>query len=328
VELQFLDHYYVELRNGSLGVVVGSSHARSFVIGYVKYKPTVNKTPWFRSGIHYERIVKYYSASSVREHTNWRMYIPHYDCDVPIIPISEVARLYNPLDRSIELERKTSDKLEVEALRLIHEVSINTGVLPGVTGSLLPGIHNVESSDIDLVVYGLRESTRVVEYIAENISVFESFRDGKLEEWRISASRSTGLPAREVEKFYRNWRRGVFNGRDYSIIYNDGVYREVINAPVYRTLGRSKIVADVSGGLSGLNYPSSSRILSYKIKSSNIPPPFDITEVLSFEALYIPALYEGGVFEIDGLLQCSFVIEDCRLTIGVYEEKTYMKYYS
>jgi len=328
VKQQVLDHYYVELVDGSLGVVVGNNHANSFLVGYVKYRPTSKQTLWRSgSGVFYERVVKTYTPASVWESTTWRLYIPHYDYVSPVIPLSLVTKIHNPTDRSIEVISRVQDELEVAAQRFIHTVLENTGVIPGITGSLLPKIHNPSTSDLDFVVYGPRESIEVVEFISENKDVFKPFNGGRISEWSSRVVEVTGLSRRDVERFYRNWRRGLFGGKEYSVIYSDAICEDIMLKPAYKTLGVARIVAEVEGGVRGLNYPSTSKVITYKVVSSTATPRYDIAEAVSFEALYIPGLFEGGLFEIEGLLQCSDVVESCRLLIGARESRTYMKYY-
>jgi len=322
-----IDHYYLELRNNCLAVAVGNFHSSFFIIGYIKYCPSPDSRIWRRGGTNYERLVKTYSPSAVRESTEWRVYIPFFDSDIPVIPAAMVSRVYDPLVRSLELQSRIKDPLEEKALEFIHEVQLNTNTTPGVTGSMLPGIHNVEASDLDFVVYGAKNSLGVVEFISENKDLFEEFGNSRLARWSRDVALNTGLTPREVVRFYRNWRRGVFKGREYSVVYNKGVWRDVLNLPYYRTLGRTRMIAEVEGGLEALNYPASSKITSYRIIEARELPVYDIEEVLSFEALFIPGLFEGGVFEVNGLLQCSPVLETCRVVLGVREAETNMKYY-
>jgi hypothetical protein len=228
--------------------------------------------------------------------------------------------------RTLELHSRIQDTLEEIALEFTHEVESNTSVLPGITGSLLPGIHNPSISDLDFIVYGAKNSLDVIEFISENRDVFQEFKSERLAKWSRDVAIITGLSPREVVKFYRNWRRGVFRGKEYSVIYNNGVRGEIFTLPAYKTLGRVKLVVEIRGGLEALNYPSLSEVLSYKLLEAGIINPFDIGEILSFEALYIPGLFEGGLFEVNGLLQCNYIDESCRIVVGVHEVETNMKY--
>jgi len=203
-----LDHYMLKLDNGCIAVVVGNTHAASFTIGYLKYCPSSRRTLWCDVSTCYERVVKHYELQEIYGFTPWRAVIPHYGSELPIIPNSRVVRVYSPIERAVELMSRVRDPLEKHALDMISEIERGANTTPGVTGSLLPGIHNIEYSDVDLAVYGLRESADVVEFIAENPDLFQSFRDTHLREWCYRLASVTGLSASDVEKLYRSWRRG------------------------------------------------------------------------------------------------------------------------
>lgn len=327
-DLSPLDHYYVELKDGSLGVVVGNWHTRYCIIGYLKYSTIDNETLWCRRHICYERLVKTYTPVNVRRHTSYFIYIPFFDNTIPCIPTSLVIKAYDPIERACELLSSIKDNLERTALGFIENILVNTGILPGITGSLLPRIHNVIYSDIDFIVYGYINSRETMEYIQSNPYIFKPLSGERFKEWCINIANYTGLPPSDVAKFYRNWRRGIFEGREYSLIYNDGIYRDIMLLPSYRTIGICKLIAELEGGIYALNYPSRSRVIKYRVLESNCRFPYELIEVLSYEALYIPGLYEGGLFELNGVLQCSDRAGSCRIMIGGIEHPGYMKYRS
>lgn len=325
---QLLDHYYIELLDGSLAVVAGNWHTPFCVVSYVKYRPTNTNSIWFRKPYSYERLVKVYDPRIVYEHTSWTTFIPFFGSSVPCIPVSLISKIYDPISRALNLYQKASDPLERIALDLVHTISSSTGVLPGVTGSILVQIHNVNFSDIDIVVYGSRSCADVVEFISSNKSVFQPLRNSAMEAWIKRASQSTELPKSEVLKFYRNWRRGVFAGREYSIAYSDGVYRDLHLLPSYSALGYVKAVVELRGDLTGLNYPPVGLVERYKVIESRGTVSYDISYVMSYESLYTPGFYEGGLFEVSGILQCSDMDETCRILVGVHEYKGYMMWLS
>lgn len=313
-----LDHYYLELLDGSLAVVVGNWHLPCCIIGYVKYKPTTSETQWSGRFTRYERLVKVYKPELVHYYTAWSIYVPYFDTRVPFIPLSKVTRIFNPVQRSRELHSRVEDRLEKLALTIISLIEENTDVTPGITGSLLPGIHNTELSDVDLVVYGARNGSKVVELVESEQSTFMPLRGELLSEWANQVATVVGLTKGEVLKYYRNWRRGVFDGRMYSIIYSDGVSRCLSTMPRYETVGITRALVRVSGGVEALNYPSIGLVEGYRVIEKTIPK-YDVSSVMSYEALYMTGLYEGGLFDIEGLLQCSEDEGACRILLGSLE---------
>lgn len=328
LSLSPLDHYYLELDNGCIAVVTGNWHTQHCLLGYVKYCPSSSPTIWSRGSTFYERLIKTYSANSVREHTNWSAYVPHFDSHVPCIPVYKVIKVWDPIERADNLTRRARDELEMRALEVVLDIGKNTGAPVGITGSLLPGIHNPLISDMDFVIYGILESLDVVDYISSNRDTFKPLSGSSLRKWAENVSKATGLTIRDALKFYRNWRRGTYNRREYSITYNDGIYRDVLTMPSYRSYGTVNLVVELEGGPNGLNYPSHSKVLAWKTVETPSRIPFDIEGILSYEAVYMPALYEGGLFEVEGLLQCSDLIEACRVLLGALEYRGTIKYYT
>jgi predicted nucleotidyltransferase len=321
-----LDHYYVRTTGNCYGVIVGNDHTPYYYIGYLKYCPSSGETYWWDGVFFYERLVKTYEPFQVYKHAVLKEYIPFYDAYVPIIPISAVNKVYDPRVRAEELIVKPVDALEAKASSLIQALQDCTGLSSGigVTGSILPRIHNPAVSDIDIVVYGWRESLKVIECVRES-DMFQSFPEPMLIEWSSKLSETTGLPAEDVRKLYRKYRRGVFNGALYSIMYVSQQEGNVLSKPPFKTLGEIILSGVVKGGLEALSYPSRARLESCRVLESSIEPPYDVVEIQSFESLYTPILFEGGSILVRGLLQCSDRLESCRVLIGGVEGKGFVK---
>ncbi len=324
-EVRVLDHYILGLVNNCYGVVVGNMHSNSYVLGYIKYCPSRETTIWSDNNYYYARLVDTYSASKVYSVNPWKTYIPYYDQYIPVIPYSLIKKIYDPVKRVWEIISSPQDSLEKLVVEMIDYL-MDTGVYRGLglTGSLLPRIHSVRYSDIDLVVYGWREAVEVIEYVSENPGIFKSFNESLLRKWGLRVAVSTGLSYRDVVKHYRVWRRGVFRDREYSIIYNDMMYRSLDNSIYWKTIGSAKLYIELAGGFEALNYPSRSNIDHWRLVEG-VEPRSDVEYILSFEALYIPVLYEGGRVETYGLLQHDQLNDRYRLLIGVREKPTYIR---
>ncbi len=319
LENKILDHYMFLTRNNSIGVIVGNSHTDFFYIGYIKYVVTDKDTIWCNNFLCYERVVKIYDPRIVHKYTYWRTYIPYYGSEVPIIPLHIVKHIYSPKKRAIEVLFKCEDDLECVAASFIEQLygtGISQGI--GITGSLLPRIHNPRYSDVDFIVYGARETINTIEFIEENPSIFQAFPEGRLNEWIRINAKMNKIPLESARKLYRRWRRGIYGGREYSILYNNGTYSNILNKPEWRTLGKTKIIAEIEPDINGLNYPSIARISKW-IHINGATPRSDVSYILSFEALYIPLFFEGGKAQVEGLLQYSKVLDEYRILVGVKE---------
>jgi len=198
----------------------------------------------------------------------------------------------------------------------LYGTGISQGI--GITGSLLPRIHNPRYSDLDFIIYDTRETINTIEFIEENPSTFHAFPQGRLNEWVRMNAEMNKIPLESARKLYRRWRRGVYDGREYSILYNNGIYSSILNKPEWKTLGKTKIIVEIEPSIDGLNYPSIGRISKWN-HISGIIPRGDVSYILSFEALYIPLFFEGGKAQVEGLLQYSKVLDEYRVLVGVKE---------
>lgn len=320
-----LDHYYLYLKNNCYAVVVGNSHSNSFIMGYVKYCSTNRETIWCSKHYCYERFVKYYNQREIYNYTPWKLLIPCYGSKVPIIPVSIVERIHDPRLKTRELLEKPCDELEEKALDILIELGSNTRLDSiGLTGTLLVGIHSVKYSDIDLVVYGSKESIDVIEYINENPLVFQNISGDRFKEWCIRVARVSGTDPGVVAKLYRKWRRGLFREREYSVIYNDNVFKYIDNSEIWISIGVSEGFLEIESSTSALNYPTHGSIVKYR-HVNGLKPRNDPEYILSFEAIYTPLFYEGGECFARGILQYNPLRDTYRLLIGVHEEKTFIK---
>ncbi|AFL66861.1 hypothetical protein [Desulfurococcus amylolyticus] len=319
-----LDHYYLRLVNNCLFVVVGNKHLDYGFVGYVKYCPSVTGSSiWVFKGVPLERLVKWYDVREVHGFTPWKIYVPHYDAVLPYVPRGFIIDLYDPVNRLLEIISSPRDSLEEHVIGFAEKLSslVNGLTGLGVSGSILPGIHNPLYSDVDIVVYGWRRSVDIVESIRENKDIFRPFTEGKLLEWAHRIAGKTGLTLKQVLSLYRNWRRGLFNGREYSILYNNDISGFLTSEPEFKTIGSVLARVEIKGGVEALSYPSVSGVENYTI-IEGAKPLMDITYIESFESLYIPILYEGGKAVVKGLLQCSDTT--CRILVGGVEEKGFI----
>ena len=322
---ELLDHFYLLIDNGCLAVVVGNMHSSSYIIGYIKYCRVEETTQWCRGFECYERIVKNYDVDEVHGSTHWKTYVPCYDQVIPVIPISRIIHVYDPRDRVVELLNRVNDRLEYLALNMVLEIVHGTNARGlGITGSLLPRIHSVEYSDIDFIVYGWRDSINVIEFIDENPSIFKGFEGNRFREWVSRVAKATGLSMNDIRYYYRRWRRGLFRGREYSLIYNDGLPRILDNCIPWITLGSIEFKASIDGRIDALNYPSIGCIHEWEF-IRGVQPRSDIEYLLSFEALYTPLFYEGGRCIARGLLQYSPIDDRYRVVVGIRETINYVK---
>lgn len=324
-----LDRFYVEDSSGNFYTVVGNRHPLHSIYAYLKYRVAGSKTGWCRGSVCYERTVPTYTPENVYKSTPGRIYDAYYGSHVPAIPVSIVEKVYDPRTRLQELVRKPGDYVEEEAGYYASLISREANVpleCIGVTGSVLLGIHSVTKSDVDYVVYGTRCSEKIVEAISEGgLSFLKPFPQDKLYEWALYLSRLHGVSVVDVMASYRRWRRGVLeSGREYSLSFSLD-YMEPYCSEKWFTIGVARVKAFVEKTGLTLGYPARASIVKYRvldvIKGVFREP---LREVLSFENLYLPLLYEGGWVVVEGAIQWSPDKECSRILVGVVEYKGYV----
>ena len=312
-----LDRDYIEIGDGTLLTVVGYLHPPGRVICYPKYAPTRERTPWRRGDTHYARLPATYGAGPVYETISeaLRRYMVRDEVlgvEVIEIPADDVIRHYAPEARLSEIVEGPRDELERDAAELALLISdcarISLGSL-GVTGSLLPAIHNPRISDIDLVVYGFG-ACRLVKRILSDEDARRSLGIGRpgsglLTQLINEAVAVHPLTKKEAEAIYRaRWSRGVFRGRFFSVhpVLRADEAPERYGDRLYKGLSLVDIVAVVANAsLSEFN-PA-----TYVIEDAEVlrgaPRDIEVREVCSYEGLFAGLAEEGERIFVRGKLE-------------------------
>lgn len=312
----FLDRDILEIYDGSFFVVVGNVHPSDRVIAYPKYIKGSGGF-WFKEDISYKRVFKYYSAKEVFEacknlYPHYLIYDKVFDATMFEVPHNDIKKHYKPEDRLREIISNPSDKLLQllsDLVTLLTEVSNIKYDDIGVTGSILAGIHNVEYSDIDLVIYGLENALTIRELLRESLDNrkfgFSRLRGEVLLEYASRIAEVHPLSMREAIHMYKAifWNRGLFRGKFFSIhpVPKPNEVKEKYGDKMYRGLGIVEITADVVDNSESLFTPS-----KYRIENVNIvngPKVEDIFEVVSYEGLYMDIADIGDRIKVLGKLE-------------------------
>jgi len=245
-----------------------------------------------------------------------------------MVPLDHIAEYYVPEERLAEIVAAPLDSLEEEAAALTVELAQAAGIpvtALGVTGSLLPAIHNPVFSDIDLTVYGAEHAWRIRSFL----------RDLKLRAGPAGPeSRIRPLTAEEVDirrrgiltihptlapadgqyLAQRRWNFLRFGERYFSVhaTRTDDEIEEVYGDHVYRDGGIARVVArvvDVSGALFS---PAVYRVDCVRVVEGQAA---DIREVVSFDRIFADAADPGDEIEVWGRVEHISGAHD-RLVIG------------
>ena len=326
---KFLDHDHIEDIYGRIYVVIGNTHPPGFIYAYMKYIPTKKKTFWCRGRLCYERIVKRYgvrNVMSVVKELQEYSYDPVLDAKAPRITTKYVHKHYKPRDRLQEMIKQCNDNLEYLVLDVIDRLKLGASLSYssiGITGSILVGIHNVEISDIDLIIYGCKESLEVVNTCIQNLSKIPKEELMK----RLSGqSRIYGLDISTLLKLEPPYRNLRFKGRNVNIMFCSDVSGRY-GEEVYRQVGTIEALVEVTPNqCRALFYPSKALIhkvhrVYSKPRSVNLEDlKYGLRCIVSYESIYSYALFKGGLLRVKGILEKVYPEGHYVVLIGGFEE--------
>jgi predicted nucleotidyltransferase len=308
------DRDMVEILDGLMFVVVGYLHPPGRVTAYLKYVPAA-EGKWVRGSTRYTRTLRYYHVTQV-ENTYGCLRESHpdylYDCPVrnitvSCVPLSEVKRYYDPVERVDSLIREgPSDSLEEKLLGLVEYLQEHACVEGkiGVTGSILTRSHNPEFSDIDITVYGREESRRVKEAVlgARKEGVIRGRSEEEVERWVIQRAEKFPLSREELGRIAsRRWNYGFYKDTYVSVhpTRTDDEITESYGDYVYHRLGEVKGTAVVVDAAESIYLPAIYRVTDPKLEKSGTR----VSEIVSYEGIYGGLFEEGEKVEFKGILE-------------------------
>ena len=308
------DRDFIKTKENLLFCIVGYLHPPDKYTAYLKYIPS--KRGKWGSSQRYRRILKYYHAIKVYETIDFlSKYYPHYVHYCPVrkikmsmVPKDMVTRYYNSQERLAEIINSDErDKLEEEVKGLVERLEEISGLSPenfGVTGSILTGIHNPHFSDIDLTVYGIKESLLLKEVLIElkDDPLIRRLTLPKLKEMARKISRHFDISWNDAWNIAcRRWNYGYFGERYFSIHpvrkYEEITYR--YGDEVYEPLGVIEGEANVSDASESLFLPAIYRIEDVHTNRD----VSDLRMIVSFEGLFSGICDEGEKIRFKGKLE-------------------------
>lgn len=209
------------------------------------------------------------------------------------------------------LKGSSLDSLQKKLNRFASFLSENSNVKSdffGVTGSILIDIHQPEFSDIDITVYGLRNSLNVKDallkaYSSSNSAV-ERLKGSSLKEWCYKKAERYPLQPDEALKIYeRKWNVGFFEDKPFSIhpVKLEQELAEEFGDKAYFPLGSATIRAVVWENSNCLFLPAVYRVKEVAVVEGSTST--DIQEVVSYESLYDNLAQVGESILVRGKLE-------------------------
>lgn len=225
------------------------------------------------------------------------------------VPLNKVKTILKPEIRLREIiNSENNDELLKKVIKL-SDIFNEYADIPypkmGISGSILPGLYDVSVSDIDFVIYGLKNHRKAMDTFGEikDKSDLKSISDEywmRLYDKRIKDSSLSYKEFQWYEKRKNN--RGIIDGTLFDILatrdWNEirGKYGEEKYVP----LGSVKMECKVSDALGAFDNPAVYQVEDIKILEGQDVP---VTEVASFTHTYSGQAKDGEEIVVKGKLE-------------------------
>lgn len=298
----FRDRDFLQTREKFFFCVVSPFHPPDRVISYLKYVPA-KLGVWGRGEERFKRVMRAYTIPSLletfsvleRSYPHYLFYSSVYNITMTAVPHEYIVKHFKPEEKLAQLFQTSHlDSLQRKLLRLVSflaeasNVSLNSF---GVTGSILTDIHRPEFSDLDITVYGSKNSLAVknalTEAFSSSSSMVQRFKEKALEVWCDSKAQNYPLTPREALQIYkRKWNIGLFENTRFSIhpVKLERELAEQYGDKTYHPLGAVTIRAVVCENADYMFLPAVYRVREVEVVDG--PSAADIEEVVSYEGLY------------------------------------------
>jgi predicted nucleotidyltransferase len=314
----FRDRDFLQTYEGFFFCVIGSLHPRERVISYVKYVPSESGI-WGRNGKKFSRILQKYTILNLLEtfkyletsYPHYLFYSPVDNITITAVPHRNIKEHFKPEEKLAQLMQDSQlDFLQQKLIRFVRFLKEISSISPesfGVTGSLLLDIHQPKFSDIDITVYGIKNSWSLHKALSKNRGSempMKRLEGNTLKEWGIRKAKHYPLSPAEASKIYeRKWNLGVFEDTWVSIhpVKLEDEVTEEYGESSYYPCGQITIRAVVRSNTDCLFLPS-----VYKIEEVEVleGPKFGkITELVSYESLYDSLAENGETIQARGKLE-------------------------
>jgi uncharacterized protein len=285
-------------------------HPEDRIISFLRYIPDQN-------GDRSQNKKLYSKVDSNQAYKFLERNFPEYlfDCEITKVemmgvPIEKVKKLLIPTDRLREImESKKRDKLQEKVVLLAETFHDHSGISfnkMGVSGSILPGLYKSEVSDIDFVIYGLknhRKAMEAFEEIKKENGILKSIEGEYWEKLYDKRIKDSSLSYEEF-RWYENRKnnRGILEGTLFDILQTrdwdeiNGTY----GATRYEPMGCIEVECTVTDSLAAFDNPA-----VYKVDDVEIieGPEVVISEIASYTHTYAGQAKEGERITARGKLE-------------------------
>lgn len=293
-----VEGYFIITTDGLIFEIKGIVHPRDRVIAYLRYVPTP-------SG--YQKVYDLNERENYLR-TNYSSYLwfsePHGRV-VQSVPNTSIKTILSPIDRLTSLRNNIGEITDLEqasvklAEKLVESTRIESSDI-GITGSQLIGIAK-KSSDIDLVVYGLKTCQEFYLRLSQNISSISGIQHytGQLLDDHVSfrwgAHKELRNLLREIEQ--AKVLQGLYKGYDFFIRLVktaddlDYVYGDFS----FQMKGQNLVSGIVTEDSNSIFTPC-----EYLVECNEIP---NLRKLVSYRGRFTEQISKGKSFEAQGRLE-------------------------
>ena len=304
-----MDHDLVIDKHMNIYVVFGSIHPPGRIYSYIKYVPSseATHTPiWRYRGVFLERVVKRYSIKNVVDATEMYeiplVYEPAYGVYIPYVSSNDIFEYLYPEIKIFEIYRRPRNLLEIRLVELIDDLRsiLNIGLRNiGVSGSILGGFSSEVYSDIDLLIYGCDNASKIY----ENIDlILKPIRGTDYINYISNIASLHNIEIENSKELYRVYRRGVYKDKNVTIIFPSNPCKypcRIMSQPITCVSARLYVPEKQCRALL---YPGEVYVEKV-IETSLGGYEYDIKKIILYEGIYSPLAYEGGILQVQGSLQ-------------------------
>lgn len=302
-------------------------HPEDRIISFLRYIPDPNGER-SKDGQRYSKVDSKQAYHYLKH--NFPDYL--FDCQITNVkmmgvPLNKVHEIMRPEERLRELKEQ-SVKIELlkKVVRIAETFHEHLGIpynKMGISGSILPGLYDPKSSDIDFVVYGLNNHLKAMN-VYEQLKDKEIFQGITEEYWKKLYEKRIRDATLSYDEFKwyeeRKNNRGMIDGTLFDILATrdwdeiEGSYGD----EQFQSLGRATIKSRVYDSLAAFDNPA-----IYKIENVHIieGPDVNISEIASFTHTYAGQAREGEKIIASGKLERVMAKEiKYRLVVGTTRE--------
>ncbi len=316
-------------------------HPKDRILSFLRYIPDL-KGERTLNGSNYTKV------DSKQAYKFLNDFYPDYlfDCGVTRVemmgvPTDRIEQILSPVDRLEEIMNHPSpDELLLKVIKVAETFEKQAGINRkhlGISGSILPGLYDPQLSDIDFVIYGLKNHRKAME-------TFESMKHqdesplkaigedywARLYEKRIKDSTLSYDEFQWYEDRKNN--RGVVDGTLFDVLatreWNE--IKGTFGEETYEPCGTVEIEAVVSDALAAFDNPAVYQLEDVKILDGLQVP---IREVASYTHTYSGQAREGETILARGKLEkvigkkthYRLIVGTTRESLGEYVKLKHLK---